>query len=99
MSTGRLEPRASRYPDGSTLTTIGWYGQGEAELLASCYRRSLELARDTLCDSIAFPAISTGVYGYPLEAACRVAVEAVYAFVSENDAPRKFVVSRKSSMV
>ena len=52
-------------------------GEGEAELLASCYRRSLELAVQRDVRSIAFPAISTGVYGYPPGAAAKIAVETV----------------------
>lgn len=57
---------------------------GEPEKLASCYRRSLELARDAGLRSLAFPAISTGVYGYPVEAAARVAVAAVTDFLLNN---------------
>lgn len=52
-------------------------GHGEAALLASCYRRSIELAAAQSLHSIAFPCISTGVYGYPLERAAPVALEAV----------------------
>ena len=49
--------------------------KGEPELLASCYRRALELAAANLLESIAFPSISTGIYGYPIEQAARIAVE------------------------
>jgi O-acetyl-ADP-ribose deacetylase (regulator of RNase III) len=51
--------------------------QGEPDLLASCYRRSLELAAGAKARRIAFPSISTGVYGYPIELAARVAVTTV----------------------
>lgn len=55
------------------------YGQDrpEAELLASCYRNSLALAEENGLDSIAFPAISTGIFGYPVDEAARVAIETV----------------------
>jgi O-acetyl-ADP-ribose deacetylase (regulator of RNase III) len=51
-------------------------GEGEAELLASCHRRAIELAAERGCGSVAFPAISTGAYGYPVELAAPVAIAA-----------------------
>jgi O-acetyl-ADP-ribose deacetylase (regulator of RNase III) len=56
-----------------------WHGggQGEPELLAACYRRALELAEEAGCTSIAFPAISTGIFGYPPDRAARTAVATV----------------------
>jgi O-acetyl-ADP-ribose deacetylase (regulator of RNase III) len=60
------------------IHTVGpvWYGggRGEADLLASCYRRSLEVAHENGLATIAFPGISTGIYGYPLEDATRIAI-------------------------
>jgi O-acetyl-ADP-ribose deacetylase (regulator of RNase III) len=72
---------AGRLPVRHVIHTVGpvWRGgaDGEPELLASCYRRSVELAADASCAVVAFPAVSCGVYGYPLDAAARVAVAAL----------------------
>jgi O-acetyl-ADP-ribose deacetylase (regulator of RNase III) len=76
--------RGYRLPATHVIHTVGprWAGgdAGEAALLAACYRRSLELARAHSLRSVAFPAISCGVYGFPLERAVPIAVGAVRAF-------------------
>ncbi|MGO8950860.1 MAG: O-acetyl-ADP-ribose deacetylase [Ktedonobacterales bacterium] len=80
-----------RLPAHYVIHTVGpsWRGgtHGEAELLACCYRNSLELARAHSIASIAFPAISTGIYGYPLTEAARIAVDEVQRFIAGNDTP------------
>lgn len=63
----------------------GRHGGHEPGLLASCYGRSLALAVEKGCKSIAFPSISTGVYGYPVEAATKVALTAVRDFLQQKD--------------
>ena len=78
----RMTP-AFRLPASRVIHTVGprWRGgsAGESSLLASCYVRSLALAESAELESIAFPAISTGVFGYPLEAATEIAVRTVRA--------------------
>jgi O-acetyl-ADP-ribose deacetylase (regulator of RNase III) len=75
-------------PASYIIHTVGpiWQGghRGEPDLLASCYQQSLLLADKHDLKTIAFPAISTGVYGYPLEKAADVAVETVRGFLQEN---------------
>ena len=68
-----------------------WHGgtQGEPELLASAYRASLALARSKSLETIAFPAISTGVYGYPLEAATAIAVATVRSEIGNHGSLRE----------
>lgn len=87
VSTSAGELRAAQ-----VIHTVGpiWEGgeRGEPALLASCYRKCLGLAAAEGLDSVAFPAISTGVYGYPREAAARVAYAAIAAFMRDNEHPR-----------
>ena len=75
------------------IHTVGpvWRGgaAGESRLLGACYAESLRLAKQNQIETIAFPAISTGVYGYPLEAAAVVAVRSVAAFLVEHETPRR----------
>ncbi len=79
------------------IHTVGpVWGQGDEEkLLSACYTNSLALAREHGCRTIAFPAISTGAYGYPPLEAARVAVRTIVSFVSEHpDAPEVILVCR-----
>ena len=81
-----------RLPAKYVIHTVGpvWHGgsRGEPELLRSCYRSSLTLALELGCRTVAFPAISTGVYHYPLPEATAIAVSAVREFQREHpDAP------------
>jgi len=78
------------------IHTVGpvWHGGalGEPELLANCYRSSLALAREHGLGSIAFPAISCGIYGYPEDQAAAVAVREVRAFQAEHGAPQRVLL-------
>jgi O-acetyl-ADP-ribose deacetylase len=78
-----------RLPAQYVIHTVGpvWHGGNdrEPELLASCYRESLVLAVTHQIQTIAFPAISCGVYGYPIDLAAQVALETVYAFLAQDD--------------
>ncbi len=82
-------------PAKYVVHTVGPIWQGgdadEAKLLASCYERSLELAEDRGLKSIAFPAISTGVYGYPLDEASAIAVKSAASFDSVSLEVVRFV--------
>jgi O-acetyl-ADP-ribose deacetylase (regulator of RNase III) len=81
--------KAYRLPAKFIIHTVGpvWRGgtNGEAELLASCYTKSVELAISKSATSIAFPSISTGIFGYPIEQAARIAVHSVAAAVKGQD--------------
>lgn len=81
-----------RLPARYIIHTVGpvWQGggKGEADLLASCYRRSLEIARDHDCRTVAFPAISTGIYRFPKNEATRIAVATTADFLRLNAVPQ-----------
>ena len=78
------------------IHTVGpvWQGgtQNEDELLASCYRNSLALAREHGIRTIAFPAISTGAYGFPMERAARIAVREVKRFLQQDTTLEKVIL-------
>jgi O-acetyl-ADP-ribose deacetylase (regulator of RNase III) len=82
--------RGYRLKARHVIHTVGpvWRGghQGEPQLLASCYRRSLELARDHGLGSVAFPSISTGAFGYPLDEAALIAARTVVTFLRDGQA-------------
>jgi len=87
--------RGYNLPARHVIHTVGpvWNGggQGEPELLASCYRSSLSLAAQNNVKTIAFPAISCGIYGYPVEQACEIAMKEIIKFLSNNDSIEKVI--------
>ena len=72
---------------------------GEREAVASCYRESLRLAKSRECDSVAFPLISTGTYGFPKDQALKIAIDEISSFLFENDMTVYMVVYDKESFV
>jgi O-acetyl-ADP-ribose deacetylase (regulator of RNase III) len=87
--------RGYRLSARHVIHTVGpvWNGgeRGEPELLASCYRESLKLAASYQLKTVAFPAISCGAYGYPLEQAARIAVRASADFAASHPLPEKIL--------
>jgi len=85
--------RGYRLPAGWVIHTVGpiWRGggEGEDEVLASCYRTALALAAARRFASVAFPAISCGVYGFPVPRACRIAAREVQAFLAAAPHPER----------
>jgi O-acetyl-ADP-ribose deacetylase (regulator of RNase III) len=84
--------RGYRLPARHVIHTVGpvWHGgtSGEPDLLAACYRNCLALALEHRLESIAFPAISTGIFAYPIDAACEIAVREVRAHCERHAWPR-----------
>ena len=88
--------RGYRLPARWVIHTVGpvWRGgeHGEDELLASCYRESLKIARDRELRTIAIPAVSTGVYGFPVHRAARIAARETAAFLGANPLPERVML-------
>lgn len=88
--------RGYNLPAQWVIHTVGpaWQGgdHNEDELLANCYRNSLALAEQRSIKTVAFPAISTGVYGFPKERATRIAVSEVKSFLERNSSPEKVLL-------
>ena len=86
---------AGNLPAKYVIHTVGpvWNGgnNNEAEKLGNCYRNSLRLALEKSCSSVAFPNISTGVYGFPKKKAAEIAIKTVSGFLTEENAPEKVI--------
>ena len=86
---------AGDLPAGHVIHAVGpvWHGggRGEDDLLASAYRRSVEVGVELGCGSISFPAISTGIYGFPIERAAPIALSTARAAAEEADGDRRLV--------
>lgn len=95
--------RGHRLPARHVIHTVGpiWRGgsRGEPERLASCYRESLELAVKHGAKSVAFPAISCGVYGYPIDEACAIAVAQIQGFLETDRTLERVVLVAFSPQV
>lgn len=95
---------AGTLPARYVIHTVGpvWNGgkQGEPDLLASAYRRSLEVAVDNGCASVAFPSLSTGAYGYPVDLAAQTALRTVMTFMRERKQPElvRFVLFDQATL-
>jgi O-acetyl-ADP-ribose deacetylase (regulator of RNase III) len=88
--------RGYRLPARWVIHTVGpvWRGggNGEDELLASCYRESLKIARDRELRTVAIPAISTGIYGFPVHRAAGIAARETAAFLAANPLPERVML-------
>jgi O-acetyl-ADP-ribose deacetylase len=87
--------KAYKLPCRHIIHTVGpvWQGGGnrEAELLTSCYRECFKIAEENKLNSIAFPAISCGIYGYPHDEACGIAVRESTSFLAKCDHPIQII--------
>ena len=92
---------AYNLPCKHVIHTVGpiWHGggNGEKELLTSCYRTSLALAKEAGCETVAFPLISAGVYGYPKAKAIRVAMDTITEFLADNEMTVYMVIFGKEA--
>jgi len=92
--------RGYNLPAKYVIHTVGpiWSrgNSGEPDLLASCYKNSLNLGKDNELNSIAFPSISTGVYGYPFDEACKIAITEIQNFLNESGRQIKVILATHS---